>query len=229
ALKFLRSAIPATVEIRKHLTDTDMTVMADSIQINQLLMNLCTNASQAMEKTGGILEITVENEYLTEDPVDNYPDLTTGEHVKITISDTGPGIDPEFIDRIFDPYFTTKDVGKGSGMGLAVVHGIVKNHNGAITVDSKFGKGATFTILFPVVSDEPVTEAKPSSDKLPRGNEKILFVDDEESITTMVGKMLERLGYQVETRMNPKEVLELFKSKPHEFDLVITDMTMPQM
>jgi two-component system, cell cycle sensor histidine kinase and response regulator CckA len=114
-------------------------------------------------------------------------------------------------------------------MGLAVVHGIVNNHNGAITVDSELGKGATFTILFPVVSDEPVMEAKPSSDKIPRGNERILFVDDEESITTMIGQMLERLGYQVETQLNPEETLELFKSKPHEFDLVITDMTMPQM
>jgi len=229
ALKFLRSAVPTTVEFRKHLPDNDITIMADSVQINQLLMNLCTNASQAMEKTGGILEITVENECLTEDTAVNYPDLTTGEHVKITVSDTGPGIDPEIIDRIFDPYFTTKEVGKGSGMGLSVVHGIVNSHNGAITVDSELGKGATYTILFPVISDEPVMEAKPLSDKTPRGNETILLVDDEESITTMIGKMLERLGYQVETRLNPLETLELFKSKPHEFDLVITDMTMPQM
>jgi len=228
-LKFLRAAIPTTVEIQRHLPDTDITVMADPIQINQLLMNLCTNASQAMEKTGGTLEITVENEVLTEDSVNNYPDLTTGEHVKITVSDTGPGIDPETIDRIFDPYFTTKDVGKGSGMGLAVVHGIVNSHNGAITVDSELGKGATFTVLFPVVSDEPVMEAKPSSDKIPRGNETILFVDDEESITIMIRQMLERLGYQVETQLNPEEALELFKSKPQDIDLVITDMTMPQM
>lgn len=142
ALKFLRSAISTTVEIQKHLPDTDITIMADSIQINQLLMNLCTNASQAMEETGGTLEITVENEVLTEESASNYPDLTAGEHVKITVSDTGPGIDPEIIDRIFDPYFTTKDVGKGSGMGLAVVHGIVNSHNGAITVDSELGKGA---------------------------------------------------------------------------------------
>ncbi len=229
ALKFMRSTIPSTVEIRKHLPDTDISIMADSIQINQILMNLFTNASQAMEETGGIIGINVEKKSLTEGSADNYPDLSAGEYVKITVSDTGPGIEPEIIDRIFDPYFTTKEVGKGSGMGLAVVHGLVNNHNGAITVDNELGKGATFTILLPMVFDEPVMEAKPSSDKIPRGNETILFVDDEESIATMIGQMLERLGYQVETQLNPLEALELFKSKPHEFDLVITDMTMPQM
>jgi PAS domain S-box-containing protein len=228
ALKFLRSTIPTTIEIHKHLPETDVTILADPIQINQILMNLCTNASQAMEKTGGILEITVEKETLTEDTAVSYHDLTSGDYLKIAVRDTGPGIDPEIIDRIFDPYFSTKEVGKGSGMGLAVVLGIVKNHNGSITVDSQPGKDTTFTILFPVVSEKPVMEVK-TSDEIPRGNETILFVDDEESIANMTHQMLERLGYKVETKLNPVEALELFKSKPDHFGLVITDMTMPQM
>ena len=145
ALKFLRSTIPTTIEIRKHLPDTDVAIHAAPIQINQVLMNICANASQAMEDTGGIIEISVENETLGVGAVDNYPDLAAGDYVNITVSDTGPGIEPEIIGRIFDPYFTTKGFGEGSGMGLAVVHGIMKNHSGAIIVDSEHGKGAAFT------------------------------------------------------------------------------------
>ena len=228
ALKFLRATIPATVKLRKHLPDTDITVMADPVQINQLLMNLCTNASQAMEETGGTLEITVEPETLAGDSAQNYSDVAKGDYVKLTVSDTGPGIESEIIGRIFDPYFTTKEMGKGSGMGLAVVHGIVKNHNGAITVDSEPGKSTTFTILLPVATEKPEVETG-RPDAVPLGNETILFVDDEEAITIMTGQILERLGYKVETKLNPVEALELFKTDPEAFDLVITDMTMPQM
>jgi CheY-like chemotaxis protein len=191
-------------------------------------MNLCTNASQVMEETGGILEITVEEVTLEEDSVLNFHDLATGEYLNVTINDTGPGIDHEIIDRIFDPYFTTKEFGKGSGMGLAVVHGIVKNHNGAITVDSQLGKGCSFTILFPVVAEKPVMGFK-TPEEIPHGNETILFVDDEESIVGMTEKKLERLGYEVEAKTNPIQALELFQSNPDRFDLIITDMTMPQM
>ncbi|MCP3952538.1 MAG: response regulator, partial [Desulfobacterales bacterium] len=228
ALKFLRATIPATVKMRTHLPDKDITVMADPVQINQLLMNLCTNASQAMEETGGTLEITVENASLTENSAPNDPAVAKGEYVKLTVSDTGPGIESEIIGRIFDPYFTTKEVGKGSGMGLAVVHGIVKNHNGAITVDSEPGKSTTFTVLFPVATEKPeVEDGRP--DKVPLGNETILFVDDEEAITHMTGQILERLGYKVETETSPAAALKLFQSKPDNFDLVMTDMTMPAM
>jgi PAS domain S-box-containing protein len=228
ALKFLRSTIPSNIEIRTHLPAKDMTILADPIQINQVMINICSNASKEMEKTGGILEITIEDITLDEEAVNGYSDVTTGDYIKITVSDTGPGINPEIIDLIFDPYFTTKEVGKGSGMGLAVVHGIVKNHRGAITVDSQYGQGATFTILFPVVTEKPVTEVK-ASDEIPRGNETILFVDDEKSIADVAGLMLERLGYKVEIKTNPVEALELFQLEPAKFDLVITDMTMPQM
>jgi PAS domain S-box-containing protein len=228
ALKFLRSTIPTTIDIQKHLPDADITILADPIQINQIMMNLCINASQAMEDTGGIMEIIVETVSLDEEAADSYPDLTAGDYLKITVNDTGPGIDPEIIERIFDPYFTTKEMGKGSGMGLSIVHGIVQNHSGAISVDSKLGKGTTFSLLFPAVDEKPKIEPE-TINEIPRGHETILFVDDEKSIADMAQKMLKRLGYKVETSLNPLQALDLFKSQPDEFDLVITDMTMPQM
>ena len=218
ALKFLRSTIPSTIEIRKNIAAREITVLADPTQINQVLMNICINASQAMEETGGILEINVEKE-----------SMTAGDYVKITVSDTGPGIEPELIDRIFDPYFTTKEIGKGSGMGLAVVQGIIKSHGGAITVESQLGKGTTFSILFPIVDEKTEVDSEITDELPPAGTETILFVDDEESIADMIGEILEQLGYKVETQTNPQEALKRFQSKSHDFDLVITDMTMPQM
>jgi PAS domain S-box-containing protein len=148
ALKFLRSTIPTTIDIEQNISVTDETILADPTQINQIMMNLCINASHAMEQSGGNLKVTVENVLLDDHSAKDYPDLKSGKYVKVMVGDTGPGIDPKIIDRIFDPYFTTKGVGKGSGMGLAVVHGIVKSHSGVITVDSISGKGTTFSILF---------------------------------------------------------------------------------
>lgn len=228
ALEFLRSTIPATIEIRKYLPDTEVIIYADSIQISQALFNLCANAAHAMEETGGILTISVEIMILKADTVQAYPGLTVGTYLKITVSDTGSGIDPKIIDRIFDPYFTTKAFGKGSGMGLAVVHGIVKNHSGAITVDSRPGKGATFTICFPIVTETPMIETE-DRDEIPLGNERILFVDDEEFIRDMVDNMLTHLGYRVVIRQTPEDALKFFRAEPYLFDLVITDMGMPRM
>ncbi len=227
-LKSLRSTIPPSIEIRKNLPETEVMILGDPTQINHVMMNLCINATQEMEETGGILEISVDTVTLDEHAADAYLDLNIGDYVKVTVRDTGSGIEPEIIDRIFDPYFTTKAVGKGSGMGLSVVRGIVKRHSGAITVDSEIGEGTTFTILFPVTTEklevETETIFEPSL-----GTEAILFIDDEKSIVDMTGQVLERLGYKVETRLNPAEALELFQSSPERFDIVITDMTMPQM
>jgi PAS domain S-box-containing protein len=228
ALKFLRSTIPTTINIHQNIQTAEETILADPTQINQIIMNLCINASHAMEQTGGDLSVTVKKVILDNNSAKNNSDLKSGAHIKIMISDTGPGIDPKIIDQIFDPYFTTKEVGKGSGMGLAVVHGIVKNHNGAITVDSGLGKGTKFIIFFPLVSKKAMIESKTSQD-IPRGNETILFVDDEISIVKMVQRMFERLGYKVETATTPQDALERFSLNPDHFDLVITDMTMPQM
>jgi PAS domain S-box-containing protein len=228
ALKFLRSTIPTTIDIQQDIQVTDEAILADPTQINQIIMNLCINAFHAMEQTGGNLAISVEKVMLDNNSAKDYPDLRSGEHVKVRVKDTGPGIDPDIIDRIFDPYFTTKEVGKGSGMGLAVVHGIVKSHHGAIFVDSTPGKGTTFSIFFPITTEKPGIEKDASEEPL-RGSETVLFVDDETSIVKTVRGMLERLGYQVKTAMAPQDALELLSADPRQFDLVITDMAMPKM
>lgn len=228
SLQLLRASIPATIEINSNISDNSCTINADSTQIQQVLFNLCTNAAQAMEKKGGVIEVELGPIDLDTQSANMAGEIQPGRYIQLIVSDTGQGIAPEIKNRIFDPYFTTKAVGKGSGMGLSIVHGIVTNHDGAITVDSKADKGTTVNVLFPVCNEE-IVEEKPESNTLPTGTESILFVDDEESIVEMTGQMLERLGYMVDTRGCPVKALELFQSRPDAFDLVITDMTMPNM
>jgi len=225
-LKFLRSMIPATIEIEKNLPKHAISVLADPIQIRQVLLNICSNASYAMEPTGGKLRIVLEQKIIGKDAATRIP---PGNYVKIEISDNGPGIDPQIIHRIFEPYFTTKPSEKGSGMGLAVVHGIVKTHGGIIDVDSNPEKGTIFTILMPIVKEQRDSSQSRQSIETPSGNEKILFVDDEASICKMTQKMLTKLGYYAETSQCPLKALELFQCNPSAFDLIISDMTMPQM
>ncbi|MBU2455725.1 MAG: response regulator, partial [Proteobacteria bacterium] len=226
--KLLRSLIPATIDIRTHLPDTGAIILADPIQFGQILINLCTNAAQAMEKTGGIIEIKMGTQFLEQGAVVHYPGLKAGDYVTITVSDNGPGIVPEIMDQIFDPYFTTRDVGKGSGLGLAVVHGVIKNHNGAIAVTGQPGKGACFTMFFPMIEQKPETQ-KEFLYEFVRGTEKILFVDDEVDITQVAEEALKLFGYQVEALTDPKDALALFMLNPGYFDVVVTDMTMPNM
>ncbi|WP_300459874.1 PAS domain-containing sensor histidine kinase [Desulfobacula sp.] len=228
ALSFLRASIPATIKIHTAFPDEAMSILSDPVQIGQILINLCTNASQAMEETGGILEIKVETQILTEVSTTDYPGVAVGEYIKITVSDNGPGIDPKIIGRIFDPYFTTRGMGNSSGMGLAVVHTIVKNHKGVITVKNKPGKGVAFTLLFPIIDEKPAIKTIPS-DECFTGRETILFVDDEETITEISREALTQLGYRVEAMSSPEDALALFKLNPGYFDVVITDMTMPNM
>ena len=227
ALKLLRSSIHKNIEIRLNIPKEAQTILADPTQINQILINLSTNAVHAMPD-GGILEVNIKNTILDDDTAAQIPDLKPGPYVTLTVSDTGQGVNPKLKNRIFDPYFTTKEVGKGTGMGLSLVHGIVKSHEGAILVDSELGTGTTFSIFFPVVEEQAVIETE-TEEELPTGSERILLVDDEESIVYVGQNRLERLGYQVETRMNPVEALESFRTNPDQFDLIITDMTMPQM
>jgi PAS domain S-box-containing protein len=231
SLKLLRSSIPTSIEFRQNIPQKVHTIQADPAQINQILINLCTNAYHAMPD-GGILEVSLKHLTFDENTPNQYPDqypgLIPGRYVNLTISDTGHGISDEEIERIFDPYFTTKEIGKGIGMGLAVVHGIIKEHNGFITVKSEIGNGTTFNIFFPAVEKEAIAETK-TYEKLPGGNESILFIDDEKPLAQLGYQRLKRLGYKVEASTNPLDALELFRSQPDKFDLVITDMTMPQM
>ncbi len=229
SIRFLHATIPAAVEIHADLPDRETAIFADATQIQQALMNLCINAAQEMEETGGTVDIAVEIETLEAPDAARRLDLLPGEYVAVTVSDTGPGIDPDIADRLFDPYFTTKEVGKGSGLGLSVVHGIVKNHRGAVSVDSRPGAGAAFTLYLPLAAGErSETPPGPHGETL-TGNEKILFIDDEKSIVKMARLMLEGLGYAVQAFQDPAKALALFREKPDHFDLVITDMTMPGM
>ncbi|MBC8395013.1 MAG: PAS domain S-box protein [Deltaproteobacteria bacterium] len=227
SLKLMRASIPATIEIRKNILCESEMILADSTEINQVLMNLCTNAVHAMSDGGDVLEVSLKNAELR--MKNEELGLEAGRYVKLTVKDTGSGIDPEIMDRIFDPYFTTKDIGKGTGMGLAMVYGIVKKHEGSIKVQSELGKGTVFEVLFPLIEESAEPEVKNEPEVLPTGSERILVVDDEESLVNMMELMLERLGYQVVTKTNPKEALALFKLDQDQFDLVITDMAMPQM
>ena len=227
SLKLLRSSIPTSVEIRQNIAKNIDTILADPTQINQVLINLFTNAAHAMPE-GGIVEVTLKNVELDEVTATQYPGLNLGRYVNLTVSDTGQGIPQEEMGRIFDPYFTTKEIGKGTGLGLSVVHGIVKEHNGLIIVKSELGKGTTFSIFFPAVEEEAIVKTE-IDEKLPSGNERILLIDDEESLVKTWHQRLERLGYKVEATTSPIEALELFRSRSDQFDLVITDLTMPKM
>ncbi len=228
SLKSLRFSIPATIKIHKDILSRNDTVRADSTQINQVLLNLYTNAVHAMKNDGGILNVGLENVDLDMDGVTPYHELNPGEYMKVTVSDSGCGIKSEILGRIFDPYFTTRAVGEGTGMGLAMVHSTVKNHGGDITVHSELDKGTTFYVLLPVIENE----IKPEIDyraPIPKGNERILFVDDEESLVYTAERSLGKLGYEVVAERNPIRALKIFKEHAAKFDLVITDMTMPDM
>jgi PAS domain S-box-containing protein len=228
ALKFLRSSLPSTIEIRQNFSAVSGIIMADPTQLHQVMMNLCTNAAQAMEKTYGVISVDAESIVVNEARPEKKLGLLEGDYFKLTISDTGSGIEPEIIDRIFDPYFTTKEFGKGTGMGLSLVHGIIKNHSGVISVVSKPGEGAVFTIFLPMIKNKNV-DTKQFDDALPRGKETILFVDDEPEITTIAEKNLQNLGYTVKTALSPIDALILFRKDPHQYHLIITDMIMPHL
>lgn len=228
AIKFLRSSIPTSIEIRQNVADECHTVAADPTQIHQVMMNLSTNAVHAMEEKGGILEFSLQNFTVGETTEAYESKLRPGEYVMLKVSDTGSGIPAEVLDRIFDPYFTTKDVGKGTGMGLAVVHGIVETHGGAIRVESEEDLGTTFKIFLPVITDR-ISSVEETREDLPTGTERILFIDDEEPLARLGSLQLKKLGYRVHAETNPNKALDLFCSNPEQFDLVITDMTMPNM
>ena len=228
SLRLLRASIPSSIEIRANLDEDSEPILGDPTQINQVLINLCTNARDAMGDAGGILEIELANVTIDDQERPQYSQLSSGRFVKLSVKDTGKGIPPQDVNRIFDPYFTTKETGKGTGMGLAVVHGIIKAHEGLITVHSEPGKGTMFEILFPTTEEIPIIEPV-AEDKIWMGNESILFVDDEELVVEVNTEILKSLGYKVIAVTDPSQGLEQFRKDPDQFDLVITDMTMPKM
>ena len=234
-IKSLRSTIPTSVKVevnipegcRNKVDDCEMMVLVDPTQIHQLLLNLCVNAVQAMDEKG-ILEISIDQANFIDEVPLNRLGLNPGVYEHLSVADTGAGIRPEISEKIFDPFFSTKEVGKGTGMGLSVVHGIVEHHGGNIFVESEPGKGTTFHVYFPATEEKP--EEKLEEDgPLPTGNESILFVDDEEMLVNIGKDIIERQGYSVTAKADSVEALELFKSNPAQFDLVITDQTMPNM
>ncbi len=227
ALKLLRASLPTTIKMDAIIEPVGM-VMADPTQIHQLVMNLCTNARDAMENVEGTLTVILEVAALGAEEAARYPRLTPGNFCKLTVCDTGQGIPSHVMEKIFDPFFTTKGEGRGTGMGLAVVHGIVERIGGAIAVNSTPGEGACFIIFLPVIEDRP-SAILPASLKMPGGRERILFVDDEPFQTDLGCQMLGRLGYRVQAFTRSSEALEAFEADPQAIDLVITDMTMPEM
>jgi PAS domain S-box-containing protein len=227
-LKMLRSSLPATIKIRRKIEAHSSLVMADPTQLHQVLVNLCTNASHAMREAGGLLEVSLADVNFESETKIGDESLPRGPYVKLSVSDTGCGMEKEVMERIFEPFFTTKKVNEGTGLGLSVVHGIVKNHNGAIAVDSTPGKGSTFDIFFPKVESNEV-QVPESSEPATRKQEVILLVDDEKVMVDVTKQILERLGYAVVATTSSIVALEAFQEEPDEFDLVITDQTMPNM
>jgi len=228
-VKFIRASLPTTIVINQTLTATADTIMADATQIHQLLMNLCTNAWHAMKESGGILGIAL-SEITVGDGTVLLPDLTPGRYLKLTVRDTGCGIPPEHLERIFEPYFTTKAKGEGTGLGLSVVDGIVRSHGGAVRVTSKVGKGSAFHVLLPLLNEQPrETGRYAAAEALPGGSERILFVDDEQMLTDISKLTLTDLGYKVIVETDPAAALDVFRRKPNTFDLIITDKTMRRM
>lgn len=224
-LKLLRSSLPTTIEIRCLVETKEDTILADSTQIHQVLMNLATNAGHALREKGGVLDIVLTD---VDVDADTHPDLLPGSYLKLTVSDTGHGMSQSVVERIFDPYYTTKKKGEGTGLGLSVAHGIIKSIGGAIAVGSTPGKGSSFQIILPKVKSGTTENGKTSQEIL-RGSEKILLIDDEAELAKMTRKMLENLGYTVTAQTDGLEALELFRRDTGLFDLVITDQIMPRI
>ena len=228
-VKLLRPLIPANIDIRQHYGNDENDALVDPTEIHQVIINLCTNAVQAMSIKGGVIHITLDEVMINENSDTPHEALKPGQYIRLKISDTGDGIAPENLDRIFEPYFTTKEAGAGTGLGLSVVHGIVKDCEGLITVSSQIDEGTTFTILFPMVEAHPVNALIPENSEQPVGDERILFIDDEPNLANVGRQMLEILGYAATSANSARQALEMFVLDPYQFDLVVTDMSMPDI
>lgn len=225
--KLLRSSLPSNIKMHQHLVKTGK-VLGDPTQLHQVVMNLCTNASQAMIEKGGTLTLSLDEYEIHKKDAERDEHLSPGRYARLIVSDTGHGMGHNVMERIFEPYFTTKEKGKGTGLGLSVVHGIVQRLSGLITVSSEIGKGSTFTIFIPVTEEE-MESVYDTGGSISLGFERVLVVDDEKVLTEMTQQMLEHHGYYVEAYTDSKEALERFRSDPYRYDIVLTDMTMPDL
>jgi PAS domain S-box-containing protein len=228
-LKLLRATLPATVEIEATIDDDVPKILADAGQLHQVLMNLCTNAAHAMKGAPGCLTITLQPTFITDDDTRSIPELHTGRHAHLIVADTGLGMSAETIERIYEPFFTTKAPGEGTGLGLPVVHGIVRAHDGAIRVTSALGEGSRFELFFPENTSVEETSPKAVPPMPPGRNEHILFVDDEQAICDAARGILEDSGYRVTTQTDPEAALTFFLDHPDQIHLVLTDLTMPRL
>ncbi len=231
SLKLLRATLPANIEIKEDIDCEKKFILADPTKIQQVIMNLCTNALHTMEETGGTLTVTLSNHLPSDKDTVVAGEISSGQFLKLSVSDTGQGLEPDDIERIFDPYFTTKPVDKGTGLGLSVIDGIVKDYKGFIEVNSSVGQGSTFNVYFPVLNVEnPVIEnATPSEieEFINTASKHILIVDDEQKLVGLIKRHLERLGYTVTATADSQDALAKFRAAPHMFDIVMTDQTMP--
>jgi len=226
ALELLRATIPKTIKICQEINENAGSVLADPTQIHQVIMNLGTNSCHAMQENGGTLKVTLDNLHVDAELAATSSELHEGSYVRLAFSDTGHGMGQDILEHIFEPYFTTKETGEGTGLGLSVVHGIVMGHGGAITVKAMPREGTSFTVYLPRLFNK-VTREIIEPENLPKGSEHILFVDDEEALARLGQKNLESLGYEVTTATSGVDALELFCSDPQAFDLIFTDQTMP--
>ena len=229
SLKFLRASLPSTIEIRQFLDPGVGPVLADPTQMQQVVMNLCTNAAHAMQAQGGILEVRLSETVIGKENKKETPRLTSGVYAHLQVQDNGHGIPPDILGRIFDPYFTTKEIGEGTGLGLAVVEGIIRSHRGAITVESEPGTGTVFHVFIPLVERSEITLPTAASTLIPKGQGRVLFVDDEPALADLGQEILENLGYEIKALTSSTAALEHFRQQPQQYDLAIVDLTMPQM
>lgn len=229
AAKFLRASLPALIKVETSIATDTPTVLADSTQIYQVIMNLGTNAFHAMEGQAGTLTISLDRFAPDMNDLAANGELRSRDYARLVIADTGHGMDAKTLERIFEPFFTTKPVGKGTGLGLAVVHGIVRSHEGVITVASQAGQGTKFTLYFPAQTDGAAPLTSPGEELVGGNRQRILLVDDEVALTAVFERMLKRLNYEVTVTNNPQEAIALFQKEPGHYHLLITDLTMPQM
>ena len=227
SLQMLRPTLPPTIEIKEEYTLDSSKIFADASQIHQVLINLCTNASHAMEKKGGVITVTIQERTLDKDDLRQELDAAPGDYLQLSVSDSGTGIPDTIRSNIFDPFFTTKKIGKGTGLGLSIVHGIIKKAGGVVQVESETSKGTTFHLYFPAAREGAEVKLEKLCSLAEKGSERILLVDDDPAIAEVNKNLIETMGYQVTVRLDAEAALELFTAQPDSFDLVITDQTMP--